>query len=839
MKKWIIIGGSIVAFFICLLISLILMEDDYSSIYWERNTNVNLNKVAYYETDEARQAFQNTLSATSIWSSSSGISNSNKNYNIVFGEISAGAKAYLEDIYELYEEMQAEASANPDIFKYGCPPIWVFLGIAKSESSNTVDIGGVTFPSFLKDYSGSSIDNYKKGELFTKQGVDTKGLYYGVFQMTTDALDVGKAKYFPNSTDTEKRYDTRAQWYSLMHFHSNPSGKYSYTANYTSIPGFKEEWLWVLSCHSHLTTAARAFPYDMSQYWMPFLEEALSERYTDALLEANAHTLSLAESRSYYTGLAIYCGVIAAKKTGSQIYVGSVSSSAGTYVPYGNGTADTFFNINIMKTLLPDFESVVGTWTTNGSTLSGSLFKKYIYEEDLKGRWANVSNSSYRSNGSGVIFLEVPNGSPEPQNYGFVLSAVGAGHLLAPALLGDYLEAVMDIALGKASPTSNSIVTTDSTVSTRAIASDDLTPSIYYSEYNELSSGSTRNITEPVAIQSYNNVNSDTVETLLEYSLYDNGNIVGSFEEIGWKGQYPIFSQTNTTSSQSARMLFNNQETTLSDAGCSIYALVSMLHGIGLGSTPVPISNNLSNGLNAQGFITPSEIAKLVSAPIIPSKLEDLGYTVETQPMTTDDDIRNLMKIIQRYKYAYMVNTKSSTPIRALNGNNEEVYRSFTSSGHFILVTNVISVNGKLYFEVVDSITSNETVDSNRLYYDLEDAISKGVLGRSSTGGIVPAFRITGISQNTETTNNKIQSLVSTLPILNIHDETLIQVSDNYIRVFVDNVNYIHIPTKVTFSSGIYSNQQINVGSTTYSTGQYINGTFTEYDYTNINNHTK
>ncbi len=367
--------------------------------------------------------------------------------------------------------------------------------------------------------------------------------------------------------------------------------------------------------------------------------------------------------------------------------------------------------------------------------------------------------------------------------------------------------------------------------------------SIYYNEYEDIHINKETRGVDDLALQTYKSINNKTMNSLLDNAKKDNNITTGSIGEVGWKDGYPIFKQSSSQQSADAPMMFNGRATTLADAGCSIYSLTSILHEAGLGSTPIP--NSSITGLNTNGLLDPRELAKVVDAPIIPSKIEKLGYTVEQLPMNTKSDIYNMISEVRRGK-SYMVNTKVSEPIKAKTTDGKEVYRRFTTSGHFVIISNAFEIDDELYFEVVDSISSPEgDLDSNRLYYNLDDAIKKNALGRSSSGGVVPAFRVTGISKPDKLSlTAKIEDMISTPNKIRIKEETVLdirQVSDNDYEVFImlDNVNYIKFKLNENpkIKSGIYNNLVLDVTDNhEFTLGQYIAGEYKDFIF-DINNY--
>ena len=371
---------------------------------------------------------------------------------------------------------------------------------------------------------------------------------------------------------------------------------------------------------------------------------------------------------------------------------------------------------------------------------------------------------------------------------------------------------------------------------------NEIQSSIYYNEYEDIHINKETRGVDDLALQTYKSINNDTMSTLLNNAEKDNNLTTGSIGEVGWKDGYPIFKQSSSQQSANVPMTFNGRSTTLADAGCSIYSLTSMLHEAGLGTTPIP--NSSITGLNTNGLLDPRELAKVVDAPIIPSKIEKLGYTVEQLPMNTKEDIYNMISEVRKGK-SYMVNTKVSEPIKAKTPDGKDVYRRFTNSGHFIIISNAFEIDGELYFEVIDSISKpGEELDSNRLYYNLDDAIEKNALGRSSSGGVVPAFRVTGISKpDKPSLTAKIEDMIDTPNKVKIKDNTVVDVrqSGNSYEVFImlDNVNYIkyNLNNDPKIKSGIYSNLVLDIPNNhNFILGQYIAGKYKDFIF-DINNY--
>lgn len=213
----------------------------------------------------------------------------------------------------------------------------------------------------------------------------------------------------------------------------------------------------------------------------------------------------------------------------------------------------------------------------------------------------------------------------------------------------------------------------------------------------------------------------------------------GPYNEVGYKGTFPIFVQgTNMNSISKLPWKFQGRNTTLGTSGCSIFTLASMIHGAGYGDMEIP---NYPGKLPT--FKNLSEI--LTNGPITSNHVKNiLGYNVSVLPTNKDSDFDNIWsKLLKGVPYVVNVNSKTVTAYdEYLNPKKTK----FTNGGHFIILAGGYEQSGKRFVEVVQSTGSNaglKEIDQNRVVFDFDEMIDVGVI-RSSFGSAVPAYTITG-----------------------------------------------------------------------------------------------
>ena len=216
-------------------------------------------------------------------------------------------------------------------------------------------------------------------------------------------------------------------------------------------------------------------------------------------------------------------------------------------------------------------------------------------------------------------------------------------------------------------------------------------------------------------------------------------NKLGPYGEVGYKGGFPLFVQgTNLNYVANIPWKFQGRRTTLGTSGCSVYALMSLIHGAGDGDKPIP---NHGNSLP-----TFQNVARILdNGPIVSNHVKNgLGYTVAVFPTTTNKDMDKIWeKLEQGVPFVVNVNSRQVTAYDEYLVPNKT---RFTSGGHFILLVGGYRQNGKRMVEVVQSTGSSaglKKVDQNRAVFDYDELVSKKVI-RSSFGSAVPAYTITG-----------------------------------------------------------------------------------------------
>ena len=322
--------------------------------------------------------------------------------------------------------------------------------------------------------------------------------------------------------------------------------------------------------------------------------------------------------------------------------------------------------------------------------------------------------------------------------------------------------------------------------------------------------------------------------------------VEGLFNEVGYKGTFPIFIQSSLSNDVSKTpWKFAGKETTLGASGCSLFTLANLIHGVGFGQDPIPIETNGTDGLNHHGYISLQNLAKaLPNGPIIADDVSALGYIVKTVP-TTDEGLEELYGYLKQ-GIPFAVNVRYGD-ITGYDYNYNKHTVHFTNEGHFILLVGAYELGGKRYVEVVQSIYSNggqNKADQNALIFDFDELKDKQII-RSGNGYPVPAYTITGmrnstkspnymksdytaptrveigeyeqIANDTTQTDISVNSLVSSIKetgYIYLPKELYITVADGYIDIYLTDTTHLRI-------SNFKLSNMISL-STTYEEGTYI-----------------
>ena len=234
--------------------------------------------------------------------------------------------------------------------------------------------------------------------------------------------------------------------------------------------------------------------------------------------------------------------------------------------------------------------------------------------------------------------------------------------------------------------------------------------------------------------------------------------LTGNIGEVGYKGNFPIFIQSSGVNDISnLKWKFGGKSTTLGQSGCSMFALMSLIHGAGYGNMPLPITTNGTDGIDANGVISFKEMTKaLPNGPIVADDVSALGYIVKTIP--TDDKGLEVIYSHLMSGIPFVANVRYGDITGYDESYNPHTVH-FTNEGHFILMVGAYELNGKRYVEVVQSTYSNAGTakyDQNKLVFDYDELIDKQII-RSSSGTKVPAYTILGM-QGSDVLPNYLKS---------------------------------------------------------------------------------
>lgn len=221
--------------------------------------------------------------------------------------------------------------------------------------------------------------------------------------------------------------------------------------------------------------------------------------------------------------------------------------------------------------------------------------------------------------------------------------------------------------------------------------------------------------------------------------------VEGKSNEVGYKGNFALYVQSYSTNQISKTpWKFKGSSTNLGNAGCSLYAITSLIHGAGYGSLPIPNSKNGTNGLK-DGVINITELAKaLPNGPLLNVHLSQLGYQTKSISLATKEGREQFFEELKE-GIPYVVNTKSGL-VKGFTYDGTPINTKFTNGGHFVLFVGAFEKDGKRYVEVVQSTHSQAgktNPDQNKAYFDYDSLIENGIM-RSSGGSYVPVYTIVG-----------------------------------------------------------------------------------------------
>lgn len=446
---------SVIIFILIALFIVVLTDDEVEQSYEDiqRNLSITKNITTYQPTQ--------LTTLTSSLDSSEWITNTSStsgSFNIVYNELTENEKYFVNDLAEI---LKLANTIHQTIYPNAPEvPIWLYIGIAMSESS-TISIGGIKFPAFLKDLT--DISTYSSGDLFSKKGYDTTGSYAGIFQVSTNNLSIGvnTLNTYLASNSISKSLYTSSDGYGVLqqlltfaYIHTDDkgsSGKYSYMGRYKDQLGLTDDEVWVLSGVSHLWRADDLFPYQSSDSWLPFLKEIMTPSVSNSVSKyySTYGNKALTSILMYYgADYNLKVGSSNTTQNGDNVTVQTLSS---------NFSPSSWFEQNISTTIFKDFTQKVGDMSITESSISGSkkFLGNYLAElvdsngDYIPEKYAYISETAYRNNGGLVFYIGSGEYIGSSERAYFALSLAQIKHFLLPYHYGRYLISAMEVMLDK------------------------------------------------------------------------------------------------------------------------------------------------------------------------------------------------------------------------------------------------------------------------------------------------------------------------------------------------------------------------------------------------------
>lgn len=720
--------------------------------------------IPYYKTKDADKFFNTDTNG--FWDSTDvSPGDLSGNFEVVYEKLEQYELDYVKDVIAAYDEVirllklkgRITDDPNTEI------PFWMLMGLPMTEASSfKADVGGISVPMLLKNYTGDNIKNYKSGDLFTKEGIDAvspSGTYHGMFQMEKSTLQkyLNEMKSLSPKYPVNDIYSPIAQLYACAAFHLDPSGKFYYTygkPEYDSL-GLDKDDYWILSCLSHMWTATKVFPAQYKDIWYPFLQAMKSPAITDLA----ARNIKNLDKNYFMTTVVTYFGKSAGVKVGSPTFP-SVPATSGGKPNYWS----SYFNPDYSVQLLPDYFSVVPQYTINSNnTITDPTNSMFCIKYTAPAYPGGMNTSTFAGNGGGGFFLLDSSGK--------IVSAMPYGqikHAILPQHLGKYLYKAFNVMVANnGNPPSGSTITQPTT---RTVS-----PSMYYTEYAELEANYVPVV--PASVLKVEDADKEKIEELMPDRMFINQSpeyYTGDFGESGWKGKYPMFAQSNSISSD-------------------IYTLTSFLHAKGLGQTPLP-NSMVNTGLNEDGYITPQGLSKIITNPVSPYWLEQMGYDVKPIPIKDNNSLSYLFDEVSRGT-AYIA-TFNSNKIKAITYNNDEIKTDINDT---VIISKVVTINNKKYFEVVSSKYSNDELNNNRLLFSVDDAIKYNV--------ITSAYTILGVSNNISKISYYVKNGLDDNNNFTLYKDAIIHSNkeDKTIDIYFDNLNKVTLKGTTDLEDGLYA----------------------------------
>lgn len=289
---------------------------------------------------------------------------------------------------------------------------------------------------------------------------------------------------------------------------------------------------------------------------------------------------------------------------------------------------------------------------------------------------------------------------------------------------------------------------------------------------------------------------------------YSDTRIQGAFGQVGYKGMFPLFVQgAGMNDISNLPWKFNGSPTTLGSSGCSMFALMSLIHGVGYGDLPLPNKDLPNDGLNEEGYICFEKLSQiLTNGPLLSDDANYLGYRTKTVPT----DRAGLEELYDYLKQGipFIVNVRYGD-VGGYDADGQKHIVHFTNSGHFMIFSGAYEADGKRYVEVVQSTYSNAGTaknDENALVFDYDELIEKEII-RSSFGSCVPAYTIIGREDNLRepiymnSTYQVKEDLPPTEKDISNNDQQAIE-SINHLIDTISEVKYILLPKNMYIGLG-------------------------------------
>ena len=222
-------------------------------------------------------------------------------------------------------------------------------------------------------------------------------------------------------------------------------------------------------------------------------------------------------------------------------------------------------------------------------------------------------------------------------------------------------------------------------------------------------------------------------------SLNDVKNTRGQTLEIGYHDAFPIYYQSDNSIYGNTTYYYDKGTSkSFASSGCPVFAVSSLLHGMGYSSTTFPSGVNLDT--NGDGYWTPLELwnsgalgnwvnpsKKTSGFPLINSGVgikNGLGLNVIVRMRNNPSDVEAMRQDLLNGK-PYVIQLHMGQSNKMYTNENGVQRKLIYSSTHFVVAKDAFVKNGKTYVRLINSTnaTDKNNFNSNREAYLFDDLL--------------------------------------------------------------------------------------------------------------------